>query len=85
MVTPTMNSRIFLNRSAPHGAHMRQSRRLQDLLIPGCGFLFCVFISWGLPAPAKIVGGVWFLLGIVYLAVLTQGFRNKPGEIRFEE
>ena len=64
---------------------VRETRRLaRDLLLPASGFLFCLFIWWGLPAPAKIVGSLWFGVGVIYLALLTRGFRRTPGEIRFE-
>ena len=48
-----------------------------DVVLPGGGFLFCTAIWWGLAAPAKIAGGIWFIIGLVVLAVRTQGFRQK--------
>ncbi len=52
-----------------------------DLVAPGCGFLFCATIWLGLPSPAKIIGGVWFLAGIIYNAVKTHGFQTAPAMI----
>jgi hypothetical protein len=34
----------------------------------------------GLGSPAKIAGGIWFVIGVVILAVHTAGFR-KPLEL----
>jgi amino acid transporter len=55
-----------------------------DALLPGIGFLFCLGIWWGLATPAKLAGGVWFAVGLIYLVVKTRGFRVLPQMIRFE-
>jgi amino acid transporter len=51
---------------------------LFDLVAPGLGFLFCLAIWLQLPAPAKIVGGIWCGVGIAYTAIMTRGFRTQP-------
>jgi len=53
----------------------RQRRFWKDALLPGLGFVFCLGIWLGLRTPAKVIGGVWFLLGFGYLAFKTRGFR----------
>jgi amino acid transporter len=54
------------------------SRRfVPDALLPFGGFLFCGAIWWGLGLPAKIAGGIWFLIGVAILAIHTGGFRKK--------
>jgi hypothetical protein len=40
--------------------------------------LICGYIWWSLSIPAKILGGIWTGLGILYGAVKTKGF---PGEL----
>jgi amino acid transporter len=57
----------------------------KDLLPPLLGFLFCLAIWASLPRPAKWIGGGWLLAGILYLAVTTQGFRQSPRMVRWEE
>jgi amino acid transporter len=47
-----------------------------DLVLPALGFLFCGLIWWGLAAPAKIAGGIWFIVGLFVLASHTRGFRQ---------
>jgi putrescine importer len=54
-----------------------------SVLVPGLGFLFCFAIWWGLATPAKLVGGIWFLLGITYDAIKTSGFRTQPQTLDF--
>lgn len=56
-----------------------------DLILPGFGFLFCFSIWISLPTPAKITGGIWFLIGLIYLIVTTRGLRKKPAMIDFKE
>ncbi|WP_226346588.1 hypothetical protein [Agilicoccus flavus] len=34
---------------------------------------------------ALVLGGVWTVLGVVWLTVLTRGFRTPPPELEFEE
>jgi amino acid transporter len=63
----------------------QQGRRnlLGNLLAPALGFLFCFGIWWSLPTLAHVSGGVWFVLGIAYLAIKTSGFRIKLAAIEF--
>jgi amino acid transporter len=55
----------------------RKRRFWADAFVPGLGFLFCLGIWVGLRTPAKMIGGVWFLLGFAYLAFKTRGFRTE--------
>lgn len=57
----------------------------KDLVVPGLGFLFCLGIWVGLSKPAKIAGGVWFILGLFHLAYKTRGFRKAPVLMDFSE
>lgn len=58
---------------------------LLDLILPAFGFLFCFSIWISLPSPAKIMGGIWFIAGLIYLAVTTRGFRKKPVLLDFKD
>lgn len=57
---------------------------IYDLLIPAAGFMVCFLIWISLPAMAKKIGGLWLFAGLIYLAVVTGGFRKKPVNIDFE-
>lgn len=71
----------------------REKRRsgkelLQYLIMPGIGLAVSVFLWINIDASAKLLGGAWLLLGIVYLAFKTKGFRVLPKEmeeINFDE
>jgi putrescine importer len=60
-----------------------ERRFLTGALVPLVGFLFCLGIWLSLPLLAKLVGGVWFLVGIIYDGVKTNGFRTQPTLLDF--
>jgi putrescine importer len=62
-----------------------EPRIIADLLVPGLGFLFCLGIWLSLPNPAKIAGGVWLLIGFLYDAIKSRGFRVQPAPIDFSD
>src|ERR1700689_163677 len=58
---------------------------LIDIVLPAIGFIFCTVIWWNLNPLAKTAGGVWFVIGVVYLASKTRFFRTAPAMIAFSE
>jgi putrescine importer len=64
------------------GAHRRL---LRDAILPLCGFAFCGLIWWNLPILAKIVGGIWFAVGLLYVGYKTNWFRSAPVMIDFSD
>lgn len=56
-----------------------------DIMVPGLGLLFCLWIWCSLPTPAQVVGGIWFVTGLLYAAILTRGFRRRPAMLDFSE
>jgi putrescine importer len=66
----------------------RKERRpwiLTDTILPLLGFAFCAVIWWNLNPLAKVVGGIWFVVGLGYLSLSTRGFRGTPKMIDFSE
>jgi len=57
-------------------------KRWTNLVFPLLGFSICFFIWLNLSRPAKIGGGVWILVGIIYGAVKTRGFQSDL--VRFD-
>jgi hypothetical protein len=49
------------------------------------GFLVCFSIWISLPIPAKIIGGIWLLTGLIYLSIRTRGFTQKPLMMDFKD
>ena len=51
---------------------------LAYLILPALGFLICFYLWIHLSTTALKVGGSWLLIGIIYAAVTTKGFKIKP-------
>ena len=56
-----------------------------DIVFPVIGFIFCAVIWWNLNPLAKTIGGIWFVIGVIYLASKTKFFREAPAMIDFSE
>jgi len=63
----------------------RQINLLGDVLLPLFGFGFCGWIWLNLNSVAKTAGGVWFVIGVIYIGFKTHWFREKPVMIDFTE
>ena len=63
----------------PPAGHRRNF--IFDLIVPGLGFVICAILWWQLPPLAKQVGGTWCVVGMVYAAIKTNGFRRAPAMI----
>jgi hypothetical protein len=61
---------------AVRSTHGRSLSFFADVILPALGFLFCAVIWWGLGAPAKIAGGIWFVIGLFVLGYHTKIFRQ---------
>lgn len=60
-------------------------RIIVDAVLPVIGFVFCFLIWWNLNSLAKTIGGIWFAIGVLYLAITTNGFRRAPAMIDFKD
>ncbi len=81
-----LNFGAFLAFMAVNAAVIRTSGiRVIDGIVAAAGFCFCFTIWISLPAPAKIAGGVWLGIGIVYSAIRTRGFRAAPAILDMRE
>jgi putrescine importer len=56
-----------------------------DAAVPFTGFAVCLIIWLSLPSPAKIVGTIWLVTGIVFLMIKTRGLKVKPAEFDFKD
>ena len=56
--------------------HFRRAGALA-VLLPLGGFIFCAAIWWNLNPLAKIVGGIWLALGVIYL-ILAKSAVSGP-------
>jgi putrescine importer len=58
-----------------------KQRTLGSFLVPIVGFVVCGGLWWSLSTPAKILGGIWMIAGILFGAWKTRLFRE---ELSFE-
>jgi len=56
-----------------------------DAFLPGFGMVFCFGLLLSLQSWTKTAGIVWLIIGIVYVAWMTKGFRIKPKLFDFSE
>ncbi|HVB07476.1 MAG TPA: APC family permease [Candidatus Acidoferrales bacterium] len=58
--------------------YLREERKFWTNLVPPLlGFFICLFIWLHLGWQAKLAGGIWMAVGIVYGAIKTKGFQSK--------
>ena len=79
---------ILVNLSVIRHYYIRLGERrgmylFTNLLFPLTGALVCSYVWMSLTDKAKLVGFGWLLAGVVYLAVLTRGFRVAPKKLEF--
>lgn len=55
------------------------------ILAPLIGLGFCAWLMSSLDWKALTLGGVWVVIGVVYLTYLTAGFKTAPPEMDFSE
>jgi putrescine importer len=58
---------------------------LRDAILPLIGFAFCTMIWLFLNNIAKTVGGIWFVVGVLYVGFKTNWFRSAPVMIDFSD
>ncbi|WP_067927572.1 APC family permease [Alicyclobacillus shizuokensis] len=54
-------------------------------LLPLIGFGFDAWLWLNLDRNAMILGAIWLVVGLIYLTVLTRGFRVAPPEMRLDD
>lgn len=57
---------------------------VQYLVLPLIGFGLTVWLWTSLSGQALLIGGIWVLIGVIYLAVLSKGFRSMPKAIEVD-
>jgi len=63
---------------------LRQRRTTLNLAIPLAAFAVCLCLWVNLSAFALKLGAAWLMLGLIYLCILTRGFRRSLVSLRFE-
>lgn len=58
---------------------------VKHLIVPAIGVISLVVVLCYIDLSAKILGGIWLAIGILYLMVKTKGFKELPPEMKIEE
>ncbi|MFN0086458.1 MAG: APC family permease [Blastocatellia bacterium] len=58
------------------------SQWLSNLVLPALGFAVCLYIWLHLSRFAMALGGLWMAIGLLYLVVLTRGFKRRLSELK---
>ncbi|ROO23973.1 amino acid permease [Salinisphaera orenii MK-B5] len=54
------------------------------IVVPLAGVLIDGYLLLSLGADARIIGSIWLALGVLWLAVLTRGFRQPPPKLALD-
>ena len=78
---------ILVNLSVIRHYYFRLRRRggldtITNLAFPLIGAAVCLYVWLSLTLKARVVGSVWLGIGLVYLAVITHGFKVAPRSLR---
>lgn len=82
---------IMVNFSVIMHYYKKEGRRkglkniVMYLILPLIGMATLIVAFFFLGTGAKILGGIWLAIGIIYLAVKTKGFKELPPEMEFDE
>jgi len=81
---------ILVNISVIRYFYVRRGERsgmqlVTNLVFPLAGALVCTYIWLNLTVKAQLAGFGWLAVGLLYLAVLTRGFRKAPSELKLSE
>ncbi|OHV08642.1 APC family permease [Kushneria phosphatilytica] len=58
---------------------------LSWVILPLAGAVIDFYLLLSLESNATLVGSIWLLIGLVWLAVLTRGFRQPPPRLSLDE
>jgi len=80
LVNYSVISHYFIRGNRRHGWDL-----VRFLIVPGVGVLVSLVLWFNVDTSAKLLGLIWLLLGVGYLALSTKGFREKPVELQLED
>jgi len=81
---------ILVNLSVIRHYFLRLGRRsgmdvVRHLIAPLLGAIVCAYVWMSLSNNAKLVGFLWLAIGLLYLGILTRGFKIHPKPFTFEQ
>jgi putrescine importer len=58
---------------------------VRGFMLPALGAIIDVYLLFQLSGLAKVLGVTWLAIGVLYLAVLTRGFRRQPPQLSLDQ
>ena len=80
-----VNLSVVLHFYKHKGLREGAKNKIMYLIVPGIGAVALAIAFIFVGKGAKILGCIWLLIGLIYLAVKTKGFKELPPEMTFEE
>ena len=80
-----VNISVILHFYKHRGLREGAKNKIMYLIVPGIGALVLIIAFIFVGKGAKILGCIWLLIGLIYLAIKTKGFKELPPEMTFEE
>ena len=80
-----VNISVILHFYKHRGLREGAKNKIMYLILPGIGALVLIIAFIFVGKGAKILGCIWLLIGLIYLAIKTKGFKELPPEMTFEE
>ena len=73
---------ILVNLSVIQHFYIAQKQRstatiFPNLFFPLAGACICIYVWMNLSTKAKVAGFIWLAMGLIYLSVITRGFKTK--------
>ena len=80
-----VNISVVLHFYKHKGLREGAKNKIMYLIVPLIGAIVLAIAFIFVGKGAKILGCIWLLIGLVYLAIKTKGFKELPPEMTFEE
>ena len=80
-----VNISVILHFYKHKGMREGAKNKIMYLIVPLIGAIVLAIAFIFVGKGAKILGCIWLLIGLVYLAIKTKGFKELPPEMTFEE
>ncbi|NLD19659.1 MAG: APC family permease [Clostridiales bacterium] len=80
-----VNLSVILHYYKKKGLRQGAKNKIMYLILPLIGMITLIIAFLFIGTGAKVLGGIWLAIGIIYLAVKTRGFKELPPEMTFEE
>lgn len=80
-----VNISVYMHFYRHEGLRDGAKNKIMYMILPLLGAVILAFAFIFVGSSAKILGTIWLVIGLIYLAIKTRGFKELPPEMTFEE